>query len=105
MIPNTPLADFNGVTAAGDWSFIIADHVAADPGVVNQLCIIPDAGLPGDFNDSGCVDIDDMQLLLAAIRARTNDPKYDLNDDGRVNVRDRREMVRLYTNPNGARCD
>ncbi|QGX40776.1 hypothetical protein [Permianibacter aggregans] len=104
--PNQPLSAFNGLEFSGDWELRISDLAGGDTGTVNQWCVVPVlAAIPGDLNDDRCVDIDDMSLLLAAIRNRSTDPLYDINGDGKVNNNDRRALTDLYTNPGGARCD
>ncbi|MCO7227278.1 fibronectin type III domain-containing protein [Pleionea sp. CnH1-48] len=105
LIPNDALAAFNGEDLAGEWRVFVSDNAFADTGTFNEFCLIPDAQVPGDFNDDGCIDIDDMRILLDAIRAGSNDSKFDLNGDGTVNSRDRRTLIGLYTNPRGARCN
>ena len=57
-----------------------------------------------DLNNDGCIDLKDYDLLKSAIRSRSVDSKYDINQDGIVNSSDLRKLVLLYTNPNGAAC-
>ncbi|GAB4358208.1 MAG: hypothetical protein Kow0060_12080 [Methylohalobius crimeensis] len=62
----------------------------------------------GDFNADGCVDLGDRAVLLTVIRGGLTDPqdlaRYDLTDDGQLNQDDLRELVRLYSRPDGAPC-
>ena len=106
LIPNEALAAFAGAELSGDWTLTVTDNAGGDGGSLDEWCLLPTlATAPGDFDGNGCVDVDDMALLIAEIRARTNNPDFDLNGDGRVNSRDRRVLIGLYTNPRGARCD
>lgn len=59
---------------------------------------------PGDLNHDGCVDLADLNLLLAKIRVRSTDRLYDINCDGLVNIADSRKLVLLFNNPGGAAC-
>jgi hypothetical protein len=45
-------------------------------------------GVPGDINGNGAQDAGDIDELAGALRAGSNDPKYDTNADGKVNVDD-----------------
>ena len=46
----------------------------------------------GDFNGDGCVNHDDLDILMAAFGSQEGDPNWnpacDLNGDGVVNIRD-----------------
>jgi hypothetical protein len=44
---------------------------------------------PGDFNQDGLVDVNDIDALSVAVRNETNDSTFDLNRDGSVNNEDR----------------
>ncbi len=46
-------------------------------------------GLPGDFNQNGIIDGDDMDRLSDEVRASTHDGVFDLNDDSLVDEVDR----------------
>lgn len=59
----------------------------------------------GDFTGTNrCVDRSDMNDILAAIKSRSSDPKYDLNGDGQPTIADARKLVLLFTNPQGVPC-
>jgi hypothetical protein len=73
---------------------ILFDLTIAAPGVCS----------PVDVNGSGCVDLTDMNLVAAAVRARSTDLKYDVNCDGRVDVLDTRYVATKFTNAGGAPC-
>ena len=51
------------------------------------------SGLFGDFDNSGALDVADIDLLSERVRQGTNDQEFDLNDDGLVNQRDRELWV------------
>ena len=57
-----------------------------------------------DLNHDGCVDRTDTDIMLAAIRSGSTDPRLDINHDGVVNRADFRTQVNLFSNPNGASC-
>ena len=54
---------------------------------------IASQGLPGDFDGSGVLDVADIDMLSATVRAGTNDPAFDLNDDNTVDHEDRSTWV------------
>ena len=60
---------------------------------------VPD-GMPGDFNLDGELTGTDIDLLSDEVRAGSNNPFFDLNNDGSVNQSDRlmwvREIKRTY---------
>jgi hypothetical protein len=51
------------------------------------------SGLLGDFDNSGVLDLPDINLLMDAVRAGTNDPAFDLTGSGTVTLADRDEWV------------
>jgi len=55
--------------------------------------LAPETAL-GDLDFSGHVDADDIDLLLAEVRAGTNNGYYDLTGDGLVDGDDADEMIR-----------
>ena len=60
----------------------------------------------GDFNEDGCVDRGDYDILMADVRGpEPHDPIHDLNEDGLVNRADARTLVGLFTNARGAACN
>lgn len=42
----------------------------------------------GDFNDSGMLDVDDINMLVSEVASRANNVPFDLNEDGNVNADD-----------------
>ncbi|MCA9215195.1 MAG: hypothetical protein KDB27_19140 [Planctomycetales bacterium] len=54
---------------------------------------IASAGLLGDFDNSGVLDVADIDLLSASARTGANDPAFDLNGDSTVDHEDRSEWV------------
>lgn len=65
------------------------NNVEFDNFVITPL----DAGLTGDFNGNDGLDVDDIELLNAEIRAATNGAGFDLDGDGLVNTADQVEWV------------
>ncbi len=57
--------------------------------ILNGLTLeLGSAGIPGDFNNNGVLDADDVDLLGKAAVSQDNPPSFDLNEDGLVNKRD-----------------
>ncbi|MDG2382161.1 MAG: PEP-CTERM sorting domain-containing protein [Pirellulaceae bacterium] len=54
--------------------------------------------LPGDFNLNTVLDAEDMDLLSDAVRAGTNSPDFDLDNDNLVNEEDRRVWIEDLNN-------
>ncbi len=58
-----------------------------------------------DVNNDGCIDIEDLGIILGDIRSPApRNPLYDLNGDGIVNIADARYLTIRFTNPRGAPC-
>ena len=68
---------------------------------------IRDVAIPGDFNGDDTVDVQDVDLLSAEIRAENPDLSYDLSGDGQVNRADLKVMIEdiLDTNFGDANLD
>jgi hypothetical protein len=73
---------------------ILFDLTIAAPGVCGPI----------DVNGDTCVDRADQNLVLAAIRARSKDLRYDVNCDGKVDIADSRYFETRFTNANGVPC-
>ena len=60
---------------------------------------------PGDFNQDGCIDMNDQAILLTILRwPLILDLAFDLSGDGRVDLDDLKDLVRRYTYPGGQPC-
>jgi Fe-S cluster assembly iron-binding protein IscA len=60
---------------------------------------------PGDFNQDGCIDMNDQAILLTILRwPLILDLAFDLSGDGRVDLDDLKDLVRRYTYPGGQLC-
>jgi len=61
-----------------------------------------------DLNQDGCVDRIDYSILVQVARSSTaswvSNLKYDLNEDGLVNISDARFLTTQFTNPRGTPC-
>lgn len=91
----------------GDTGAFKSQFVSVDRPSQMIFSAIPDyiAPLLGDYNNDGCVDrVDLTDEMLPAIRSGSTDLKYDLNNDGMVNIADARKLVLLFSNPGGAAC-
>jgi streptogramin lyase len=107
--------DFVAVTNGGTASLtgryqavqvtMVADPNNSQSPVLFDLTIAAPAPCgPLDVNGNGCVDTTDLNLVTAAVRARSTDLKYDVNCDGRVDILDSRFLATKFTNPGGAPC-
>ena len=62
----------------------------------------PTARLPWAFaGNASNIGTPDLTLLTTAIRSKSTDTKYDLNDDGRLDAADQRWLAQHFTNANG----
>jgi hypothetical protein len=64
---------------------------------------------PGDFTGDGCVDRDDLALLMAVTRGQAEPgaalaAKLDVNGDGKIDIADARKLATLFSRPLGAPC-
>lgn len=63
----------------------------------------------GDFTGDGCVDRDDLAVLMAVTRGQ-GEPgsalavKLDVNGDGKVDIADARKLATMFSRPLGASC-
>ena len=65
-------------------------HVASSiPSVALSTETVGGGGTPGDFDNDGDLDADDIDALSAAVRAGSTDSKFDVSGDGNVNADDR----------------
>ncbi|MEM7084458.1 MAG: thrombospondin type 3 repeat-containing protein, partial [Pseudomonadota bacterium] len=94
--PDGTLADFAGESLAGDWRLTIRDDFNADPGILNEWCLIPvlqDVTL--DTDGDGVDDsLDNCSLVANADQRDTNGDGFgnacdpDLDNNGVVNFLD-----------------
>jgi hypothetical protein len=59
---------------------------------LEQAPAVPTA--PGDINGDSNVNVEDIDLLAAAIRQGVYNPNHDLNGDGRITTADREKLIR-----------
>ncbi len=55
---------------------------------IAELFIEPTLTLPGDFDEDGDLDVDDIDLLNAELKSGNVNPAFDVNGDGEVNKSD-----------------
>lgn len=65
-----------------------ANHFLVDGPKFELSVTLGDLSLPGDYDASGALDIDDLDLLVAAIADESNDVVFDLTDDALVDTDD-----------------
>ncbi len=93
--PNNPLAVFNSLDSAGDWTLTVSDNAAADLGTFDNWSLIITSGgispcetsCAWDLDGSGDVGILDLLALLAAWGPNPGDPA-DFDGDGTVGILD-----------------
>jgi hypothetical protein len=68
------------------------------PQNVTALC------LPADLDGDGCVDREDLAILLRALFRGSQDTALDLTGDGVVDLADGWTVVRLFDRPGGTPC-
>lgn len=73
------------------------DHVIAKLGVDN-FRFRTDAILVGDFDGNGNIDVDDINLLLAAVKSGANETRFDLTSDQTVDTMDILDLVEVQLN-------
>lgn len=79
--------DFAGRSSAALGIQLLSDQLTFSGGTVTILAP------SGDFDADGELDVDDIDLLTAAIKEGTSDVRFDVNADGVVNQADREFWV------------
>lgn len=92
------IIDASGILGTG-WLLL---DVQAHYGIAGELVeggqlVAMHVPLTGDLNNDGFRNAADLALLQPAIRARSTNPIYDLNGDGRVDIADARWLTLHYT--------
>jgi hypothetical protein len=105
--PNPVVIHLSDVPAGSNPTLIARTYQVTDADGNLATCtqIITVAGVPGDLNADCCADLDDLDVLMERIRARSTDLDYDLNGDGSVNIADARWLALQFTNPGGVSCN
>jgi len=85
-LPNT---DFVGQDS---FSYFVADAISVSAPIRVTLDVTSNGSTRGDFDQSGVVDVYDLDLLGYALRTGP-EPQFDLNADGQLNDLDWRTMV------------
>jgi len=88
----------------GESAPIYGDNLGAMSSIADLRVVT--SGMPGDLNNDGCVDLTDLNLLLANRGNPASGPSdpMDLDGDGWITVLDARILVTLCTNPYCAAC-
>ncbi len=94
-VPNNPLAAFNTLDSAGDWTLTVSDNATLDLGTFDSWAVIITSGgtnpcetsCAWDLDGSGVVGILDLLALLAAWGPNPGDPA-DFDGDGTVGILD-----------------
>ncbi|MEM6332170.1 MAG: PEP-CTERM sorting domain-containing protein [Planctomycetota bacterium] len=98
---------FTGLDFAFDVDSVGSTAFASNVRVLlNRSGTVPVPALPGDFDNDGDVDADDIDLLLTEINGSA-DPAFDLTGDGITNADDLTELIEviLATRPGDANLD
>ncbi len=103
-VTNGGTASLTGRYQAVQVTFTADPATSQSPVLFDLKIQTPGICSPLDVNGDGCVDTTDMNLVLAAIRARSTDLKYDVNCDGIVHITDSRYLATRYTNAGGLPC-
>ena len=69
------------------------DESVFDQGLLFYEQLLTSPTLTGDFDDSGALDVADIDLLSNAIRSNQTDVKFDLNGDAIIDSDDHRSWV------------
>lgn len=103
-VTNNGTASLQGRYQAVQVTFTADPATSASPVLFDLTLTAPDQCGPLDVDANGCVDMADFNAVLAAVRARSTNLKYDVNCDGRVDILDPRYLATKFTNPKGAAC-
>jgi hypothetical protein len=103
-VSNGGTASLAGRYHAIQVTFTAAPSTSASPILHDLTIAAPSSCGNFDLNGNGCVDRTDTNLLLAAIRAGSQDSRYDMNCDGKVDIADSRFLATKYTIAGGAPC-
>ena len=103
-IPNNPLAAFNTLDSAGDWTLTVSDNAGADFGTFNSWALIITSGDgPGpcdsscawDLDGDGVVGVGDLLILVHNFGPCDGECPADFDEDGFVGASD---LVALISN-------
>lgn len=108
--PNALSAIGNGdaLGKEGRYVFVQVRFVSANQeGPILEDLTIKGVPRKGDVNGDGCVDLTDVNLVLADCvdDPANNNPDHDVNGDGKVTIADARKIVLLFCNPGGVPCN
>ena len=97
---NSDCCNFTGnIDDVAIFSFALEDEaILALASGESPLNISIPGGMPGDFNNNGVYDAEDIDLLSGAASQGTNPAAFDLTNDGLVNEDDRIEWVTGFAN-------
>ena len=77
----------------GDQTVLASGGLLVDPISIAVVPFPSGPFPPGDFNQDGVLYVDDIDALIAEVRAGTHDLGFDVTDDGLVDDEDRRVWV------------
>ena len=95
------------VLGAGEMSWNCEEEgLLVEPGDRIVMTVEGSMGREFDFNGDGCIDVDDVQMVIDETRQpEPRDMAYDVNGDGVVNIADARALVLICDNPRAAPCN
>lgn len=74
-------------------SFAFGSDLFRPGSVVTVTLVAPGQGLPGDFSGDGMLDVSDVGMLTSALRNGSHDTRFDLNQDGKIDLDDLQHWV------------
>lgn len=86
---------------AGDFTILSTDATPTEIPANTGLALVGGVVVNGDFNDDGAWDVADIDSLGKAIIDGTNDPAFDINGDGVVDIVDQDEWRAIAATENG----
>jgi hypothetical protein len=85
-VPGQKISEPRAITIAPNKDLIITEH---DGGYIRRVEWIGDPVFPtGDLNFNGMLDVGDLDALTLALRTNDSDPRFDLNDNGKLEFSD-----------------
>lgn len=88
--PGRMISEPRAVTLSPHGDLIVTEH---DAGFVRFVRATRPIGVEGDFNHNGVLDANDMDLLTDEVLDQSDDRRFDLNGDSKIDQLDRERWV------------